>query len=80
MDRRPDFPRFYKPMRDPLPPEFYGEIRHAAVIETPANPNPAEELRENARVKEELRPDCPDCPDCPEPEIPLSAERESVEP
>ena len=77
MDRRPDFPRFYKPMRDPLPPEFYGEIRHASIIETPADPSPAEELRENARVKDELRPEYPE----PEySEIPLSAERESVEP
>ena len=59
MDHRPDHPRFYKPMRDPLPPEFYGEIRAADVLDTPAVMNPAEEIRQNARTKEELRAELP---------------------
>ena len=61
MDSRPDLPRFYKPMRDPLPPEFYGGSDSSAFPEThplhdaPVSYDPAGEIRGNSRVKEEPR-------------------------
>lgn len=65
MDSRPDLPRFYKPMRDPLPPEFYGGFDDSAFPETPAlydaplSYDPAGEIRGNARWKEEPRREIP---------------------
>lgn len=65
MDSRPDLPRFYKPMRDPLPPEFYGGTDSSAFPEplplhdAPVSYDPAGEIRGNSRVKEEPRREIP---------------------